>query len=199
LQPNSGPHLLAFDTSDGCLAGAIVRMDQDTVVLTSQVIEMAKGQVEKLPGFLDNLMAAASLGWADIGGIGVGIGPGNFTGIRIAVSHARGLAMGLDIPAVGVSRFETTMHLANTAQVVVPGPRDQQYFMDIDHAVDPVLRPAGTAGAFALSTDHSAQDHINKLAQLAVPKVGRDGPPKPMYVKPADAAPSKIQAPTLVP
>ena len=61
--------------------------------------------------------------------IGVGVGPGNFTGIRIAVSAARGLAMSLDISAVGVSNFAAARLGADTgAAVALPAPRDQVYF-----------------------------------------------------------------------
>ena len=61
---------------------------------------MPRGQAERLMSLLNELLEEASLDWSDIGKIGVCTGPGNFTGIRIAVSAARGLALGLEIPAV---------------------------------------------------------------------------------------------------
>ena len=56
---------------------------------------MAKGQAERLMGLLEEVLAAQKTTWQDLSAIAVGVGPGNFTGIRIGVSAARGLALGL--------------------------------------------------------------------------------------------------------
>ena len=68
--------------------------------------EMKKGQAERLMPMLSEVLADAGVDWGALDAIGVGVGPGNFTGIRISVSAARGLAMSLGVPAVGVSAFE---------------------------------------------------------------------------------------------
>ena len=67
---------------------------------------MKRGQAEQLMPLCQEVLEEANLIWQDISLIGVGIGPGNFTGIRIAVSAARGVALGLGIPAIGVTGFE---------------------------------------------------------------------------------------------
>lgn len=67
---------------------------------------MTKGQAERLFPLLEELLAEAGLAWSDLDSIGVGVGPGNFTGIRISVAAARGLALSLGIPAIGVSATE---------------------------------------------------------------------------------------------
>lgn len=55
---------------------------------------------------IEESLAAARRDWAEIDLIAVGTGPGNFTGARIAVSAARGLALSTGARAVGVDRFE---------------------------------------------------------------------------------------------
>ncbi len=89
---------------------------------------MAKGQAESLFPILEAVLAGEGLDWADLDAIGVGVGPGNFTGVRIAVSAARGLALSLGIPAAGVTSFDAVRHvLGATAPtlVLLPAPRDQ--------------------------------------------------------------------------
>ena len=67
---------------------------------------MAKGQAERLFPMLEQVLSAQGAAWEELDAIAVGTGPGNFTGIRIAVSAARGLALSLGIPAIGVTGFE---------------------------------------------------------------------------------------------
>lgn len=60
-------------------------------------------------------------GWGAVDRIAVGVGPGTFTGLRIAISTALGLAMSTDTPAVGISTLEAMAHtLSDGSGVVVP-------------------------------------------------------------------------------
>ncbi|NNL17866.1 MAG: tRNA (adenosine(37)-N6)-threonylcarbamoyltransferase complex dimerization subunit type 1 TsaB, partial [Boseongicola sp.] len=67
---------------------------------------MKRGQAERLMPMLDEVLSAEGAVFEELDAIGVGVGPGNFTGIRISVSAARGLALALGVPAVGVSAFD---------------------------------------------------------------------------------------------
>src|SRR5690606_26481369 len=97
------PLVLGFDTSAAHCAAALLCAGE---VRALRHEEMAKGQAERLMPLLEEMLAEAGAGWGDLAALGVGVGPGNFTGIRISVAAARGLALGLGIPAHGVSIFE---------------------------------------------------------------------------------------------
>ena len=55
--------------------------------------------------------------WSDITAIGVVVGPGSFTGIRLGIAYAKGLAMGLNIPLISINAFE--LYLAATPDAFV--------------------------------------------------------------------------------
>ncbi|MCX8954637.1 tRNA (adenosine(37)-N6)-threonylcarbamoyltransferase complex dimerization subunit type 1 TsaB, partial [Ruegeria sp. NA] len=121
----SDPTILAFDTSAAHCAAALLR---GGVIAVSRVEGMSRGQAERLMPLLQEVLTEAGCVWADLDAIGVGIGPGNFTGIRISVSAARGLALGLGVPAVGVSGFDALIELAEENQLpAIPAPREQVY------------------------------------------------------------------------
>ena len=92
--------ILAFDTSGPHCAAALL---EDGQITAARCEEMAKGQAERLMPLLEEILTEAGRDWRALDRIGVGVGPGNFTGIRISVSAARGLALGLGVPAIGVS------------------------------------------------------------------------------------------------
>jgi len=95
--------LLAFDTSAAHCAAALVLPGGKHFY---RFEDMKRGQAERLFPLLNDLLEEAGAGWPDLDGIAVGVGPGNFTGIRISVSAARGLALSLERPAIGLSAFE---------------------------------------------------------------------------------------------
>ena len=86
----SDPLILAFDTSAAHCAAALLSGDR---VLARVAEAMPRGQAERLMGLLHEVLSGSGHDWRDLDAIGVGIGPGNFTGIRISVSAARGLAL----------------------------------------------------------------------------------------------------------
>jgi tRNA threonylcarbamoyladenosine biosynthesis protein TsaB len=59
-----------------------------------------------LPGALDELLRAANVSIRDVGAIAVGTGPGSFTGLRIGLSYAKGIAMASGCALVGVPGFD---------------------------------------------------------------------------------------------
>ncbi len=189
--------LLAFDTSGPYCAAALLNGEKTT----TRVDEITRGQAEHLMPMLQQLLDEAGLGFSDLDGIGVGVGPGNFTGIRISVSAARGLALGLGKPAVGVSLFETTRALSGSTQVSVPAPREQVYVFDPGTMERPCLLPSDRHSATASSTDYTTADHLACLARMAKARIEADGEipaPSPLYVRPADAAPSRDAPPVIL-
>lgn len=114
---------------------------------------MTKGQAERLFPLLEELLAEAGLSWSDLDAIGVGVGPGNFTGIRISVAAARGLALSLNIPAVGVSATEAVACDApRPCRAVVPLREEEVVWQDFGLCADVTAerkaagRPVATKG-----------------------------------------------------
>jgi tRNA threonylcarbamoyladenosine biosynthesis protein TsaB len=81
---------------------------------------MAHGQAEALLPMVDRAMREARLAASDLDFVAVTTGPGSFTGIRIGLAAARGIALALDVPLIGVTGFE-----AAAAAVCDPDPGDQ--------------------------------------------------------------------------
>ena len=92
----SEPLVLGFDTSAAHCAAALLCADR---VVAQHAEDMGRGQAERLFPLLEELLAEGGVTWRDLTALGVGTGPGNFTGIRISVAAARGLALSLG-PAV---------------------------------------------------------------------------------------------------
>jgi tRNA threonylcarbamoyladenosine biosynthesis protein TsaB len=66
-----------------------------------------RGHAQRLLPMAEQLMAKAGIRYPELDLIGFGRGPGSFTGVRIATACAQGIALGLDVPMVGVSSLAT--------------------------------------------------------------------------------------------
>ncbi len=95
--------VLALDT---CLASCSVAVRDGELVLAHACEVMARGHQERLAPMAEAVMAQAGLPFSAIERIGVTVGPGSFTGLRVGVAFAKGLASGLDMPAVGIGTLE---------------------------------------------------------------------------------------------
>jgi tRNA threonylcarbamoyladenosine biosynthesis protein TsaB len=95
---------LALDTSTLTLSLALVRSDGS--VAHAMAVGPPTRQSEILPQAVETALIAAGANKADLTGIVCGLGPGSFTGLRIGLSTAKGLAYALQIPLVGVSSLE---------------------------------------------------------------------------------------------
>src|SRR5262245_22034221 len=95
--------ILAFDTAVGACSVAVWR-DGETLAMSRQPME--RGQAEHLVPAIADAMSAAGAGFEHLDRIAVTIGPGSFTGVRVALATARGLALAHKIPVIGVTTGE---------------------------------------------------------------------------------------------
>ncbi|MBL8579829.1 MAG: tRNA (adenosine(37)-N6)-threonylcarbamoyltransferase complex dimerization subunit type 1 TsaB [Mesorhizobium sp.] len=98
--------LLAIDTASALCAACVYDSDADQE-LGRSVLELGKGHAEHLMAVVDEALAKAGVGFDALDRIVVSVGPGSFTGVRVGVAAARGFALALKIPAVGVTTLES--------------------------------------------------------------------------------------------
>lgn len=218
----TAPAILAFDTSEPHCAVALLDA-ADGRPLAARREEMARGQAERLMPLILETMADVGVGKEDLAAIGVGIGPGNFTGVRISVSAARGLALALGLPAVGVTTLEA-MALGHDGPLLctLDARRDMIYAQRFNvDASEPRLcqenevpfpsGPTGTAvighhaealaakaGGQALEPLYPLAEAIGRIARVRMndPDLPR---PAPLYLRSADAAPPADPPPVILP
>lgn len=169
---------------------------------------MAKGQAERLLTLCQEILERQGIAVTDLSAVGVGVGPGNFTGIRIAVSAARGLALGLGVPAVGVSLFDALRFgTTGPCACAVDARRDQVYLQGFDNPdiSDPAIYDLAALPAFdgpLIGTGGQAPacPVAEAIAQLSAERMhGNPVRPAPLYLRPADAAPARDTAPVILP
>jgi tRNA threonylcarbamoyladenosine biosynthesis protein TsaB len=97
--------ILGFDTSTAASSAAVLRSDGElfeVLPAAARLAERPAHATELLPA-VGEAMSRADVGFADLGAIAVGLGPGTFTGLRIGVATARALAKANDLPIRPVS------------------------------------------------------------------------------------------------
>lgn len=96
--------VLGFDTATTATAVGLRLADGSTLQARDDPAPGAHpGHATRLLGLTHTLLAEAGIGWSAVERIAVGTGPGTFTGLRVGVATARGLAQSLDVELVSVS------------------------------------------------------------------------------------------------
>jgi len=207
--------ILAVDTASAVCAAGLA--DQGRL-LSAASEAIGKGHAEYLMGQIAGVMSQAHKNFADITRLGVNIGPGSFTGVRVGIAAARGLALALGKPVVGISAFEALAYEAachysgQPVTVVLEAYRGALYVQDFDAQNRPAGTPRlDTAEAVAAQlppdgvlTGSGAQKVATLAARpLAGSKASADiatyallagrkppaGSPAPLYMRAPDARP----------
>jgi tRNA threonylcarbamoyladenosine biosynthesis protein TsaB len=96
-----------MDTSTvGCSAA----LWRDGGIVAAHAAEMARGQSEALVPMIQDVMLEAHQAFEGLDAVAVTVGPGAFTGLRIGLAAARGMALALGLPCLGVTTLETVAH-----------------------------------------------------------------------------------------
>lgn len=93
--------ILAFDAALGGFSAALDDGERLRVIATGRQDALEHGL-----GAIEELLVEAGLPLRQLDRIAVGLGPGSFTGVRIAVAYAKSLAYGSGVPLVGVSSYD---------------------------------------------------------------------------------------------
>ncbi len=99
--------LLALDT---CMAACSVAIWRDGAVAANRNVTMERGHAEALFPMIREVMAESGVGFPDLHAIAVTRGPGSFTGVRVGVAAARGLALAAGKPIITATSLEAVAH-----------------------------------------------------------------------------------------
>lgn len=213
--------ILAIDTAANLCAACI--FDTEAGELGRAVLDLGKGHAEHLMSTIDEALTAAGTNYTGLDLVAVSVGPGSFTGIRVGVAAARGLALSLNIPSVGVTTLdamaeEGRRNFAGKAVLTaIDARREQLYVAIFDDAGQRSFGPAiatleeaaamlapdmvitgsaaemiaEQAGGNAVIAGTSPTADIGIYAALAAEMDPASGPPRPLYLRGADAKPQQ--------
>lgn len=206
--------LMVIDTALGACTAAVFDGDRPLAVRQEM---MSKGHQERLGGLARDAIAASGLTFDDLDRIGVTVGPGSFTGLRVGLAFALGLGAALDRPVVGVSALDALAADGGSGLVLaaIDGRRGQVYarlFRDgrpldearalgldevraaiaVERLADEPVRVVGSGAALladdGFQIDDRAAPSPEALARLAR-AASPDEPACPLYLRAPDATP----------
>ncbi len=198
--------ILAFDTATPACTAALFAADGSLVDRRDET--MARGHAERLVPILEAL-----LGRHRPSAILVGCGPGSFTGLRVGIAAAHGLALGWGVPLTGFATFALLaagVSGEGPLGIALPGGHGELFVQQFDRAPlaptgELVSLPVAEAARFitadqvagpaaaALVTARGFGEAIDRLPAAAdamgLPEPLRMAPPRPVYGRAPDARP----------
>ena len=158
-----------------------------------KLVEVEKQSVA-LPIECEKFITESGAKWSDISAIGIVTGPGSFTGIRLGIAYAKGIAMGLNIPVVGISAFDLYLAATPDAFVAIDSGRGDFFVaadglppqtMGIDELETKQMEWARTVGQKPFDLKLGTKIVAEKIISDNIP------PTVPMYLRPSYAEQNK--------
>lgn len=196
--------LLSLDTASTTLSLAL--FDETGPIAGCDEV-MQRGQAERLIPEIQDLLKQTNRDIKDLTAVAVGVGPGSFTGVRVALSAARGFSLALDVPVLGVSSLEAYAYGAKEdVLVALDTKRGDFYVAGFNKALDEVFEPRvmtldeikilnpkliasdvpdifKEAGFQVRENDFSLAEQIAKIALM---RGENNLPAEPLYLREAD-------------
>ena len=157
--------ILAIDTAlDACSAGVLDTDAARLIALESQ--PMKRGHAEALMPLIARVIKEAGIAFASFDRIAVTTGPGSFTGLRVGLSAARGIALAADKPVVGLTTltaYAAPVVSENAEQPVISAidaRHDQVYFQVVSGDGSSLIRPRVAPIEEALRASRFGAPHL---------------------------------------
>ena len=195
---------LAIDTTSDITSVALV---DDKGHKAFSELTLPRGQGEALFTMISRLFSDMKVRPADLTHIGVAVGPGSFTGVRIGLAAARGLALALNIPVLGVNSFQVAVYNIKGNGIVVLDSKRQDYFVQTfqkgllkgtpsllttDQLKEKLPFTAIGNGAPKLADEigckiiKASQPAAITIAEIVLQEPDKTLPPQPQYLREAD-------------
>lgn len=196
--------LLSLDTASTTLSLSLFENEK---VLAKFDETMIRGQAERLIPEIQNLFFKAGREVKELSAVAVGVGPGSFTGVRVALATARGFGLALNVPVLGVSSLEAYAYGAGEDVFVALDTKRGDFYVagfdkDLNEVFSPrimtmdeikILNPKLIASdAFALFEEEGFRVRKNdfslseQIAKIALSRGENNLPAEPMYLRDAD-------------
>lgn len=174
--------ILAIDTALEACAAAVLDTDAGELLARESVL-MKRGHAEALMPMIARVMQSAELAFTSLDRIAVTVGPGSFTGLRVGISAARGLALAACRPAVGLttlSAYAAPMVGQNgTTPVIsaIDARHDHVYFQIVAGDGSELVRPGVASVDDAIAASQFGAPHlVGNAARILAERWPQDAP-----------------------
>jgi tRNA threonylcarbamoyladenosine biosynthesis protein TsaB len=167
--------LLAFDCSGASCSAAVLI---DGRIAAERFAAMERGQAEALLPMIQAVMAEAGTDWPRIDAIATTVGPGSFTGVRLGLSAARGLALAASRPILALTAFEALAAGLPPDErpiaIAIDSRRGPVFVQKFTAGLGPIgepaqIEPENFAAWLGAGAWHVAGDGVGNLADQPLP------------------------------
>ena len=189
--------VLGLDTTGAHCSACLIN---DQTVLAHSSEKIGRGHAERLAPMVADLFKAATISPDQIDRVAVCVGPGSFTGLRVALSFAKGFALPRGLPIVGLDALAVTflMQGSSSERAIIYQDVKRGQIISQTYEVDKPLPTSGPdlgtmeelrrkAAAMTLPLIEADVVDVRVMAKAAAALDAADYPADPLYARPPDA------------